>query len=111
MNSKSAKRKWLSTRTGWTLLDHRGPNTGSESYISGLNSIGQQFHEAGGDDRVKNQILTLLQRAPKNGGGRTHLRRRNRHLSRARQSFDVLTFNASDFTALGKNFAVVIPGS
>src|SRR5437016_4187902 len=43
------------------------------NYLSGLNSIGQQFHEAGGDDRVKNQILTLLQRAPKNGGGRTHL--------------------------------------
>jgi predicted nucleic acid-binding protein len=54
----------------------------------------------------------LLQLAPKNGvaGGRTYDAVIGTCAEQAKVS-TVLTFNAGDFAALGKDFAVVIPGS
>jgi predicted nucleic acid-binding protein len=55
---------------------------------------------------------TLLRGAPKSGvaGGRTYDAVIGTCAEQGKAS-TVLTFNAGDFTALGKNFAVVIPGS
>jgi hypothetical protein len=54
----------------------------------------------------------LLQLAPKNGvaGGRTYDAVIGTCAEQGKTS-TVLTFNAGDFTALGKDFPVVIPGS
>jgi len=53
-----------------------------------------------------------LRGAPKSGvaGGRTYDAVIGTCAEQGKAS-TVLTFNAGDFTALGKNFAVVIPGS
>src|SRR5437773_2549685 len=55
---------------------------------------------------------TLLKRAPRNSviGGRTYDAVIGQCAEQGKVS-TVLTFNASDFTALGKEFAVVVPGS
>jgi len=55
---------------------------------------------------------SLLLRAPKNGiaGGRTYDAVIGACAERGKVS-TVLTFNAGDFTALGQDFAVVIPGT
>jgi hypothetical protein len=55
---------------------------------------------------------SLLVRAPKNGvaGGRTYDAVIGTCAEQGKAS-TVLTFNAGDFTDLGKGFAVVIPGS
>ena len=55
---------------------------------------------------------SLLLRAPKNGiaGGRTYDAVIGACAERGKIS-TVLTFNAGDFTALGQDFAVVIPGT
>jgi hypothetical protein len=57
-------------------------------------------------------MRALSQRAPKNGilSGRTYDAVIGACAEQGKAS-TVLTFNASDFTAVGKDFAVVIPGS